>query len=214
MVLARQWTGLPIDIAVSGEFVRFALVPGINLNLSSSRLQGLVDSRFARIIGESMNAWSIRYCAQDKSTVLAAAIRKPLQDGLEQVARECRLKLRSVAPLWSCAINHRHAQFTGQSGWLVLTEARTATFGLIEDGKWVSLRTRMLDLAQASTVSSLLERERRSVGSAQHEVSVVGDVPGKGVDLGADWHLRYPLPAAPQTMALPAACRAAAVAGC
>jgi len=213
LVAANGRTGLPLDVVVSSEFVRFALIPGIHLNLSSTQLQALVNSRVARILGESMSSWNLRYCALDSSTLLAAAIRTPLLADLARLAGECRLKLRSVSPLWSCAINRRHAQFTGESGWLVLAESRAATFGLIENGKWVCLRTRMLDPEQSSGLMPLLERERRNVGSGLSDISLVADVPGKGLALEGDWSLRYPLPASPRAMNLSPACHAAAMAG-
>src|SRR5450759_4418392 len=66
----RAWRGLPIDIALSSEFVRFALVPGINRRLSSVELQGLAQSMLVRVLGDSAPAWAVRCCAADPSSVL------------------------------------------------------------------------------------------------------------------------------------------------
>src|SRR6185295_339898 len=48
LITNRGWRGMTIDVAVSSEFVRFALVPGIQRQLSSLELQGLAHGMFAR----------------------------------------------------------------------------------------------------------------------------------------------------------------------
>ena len=53
LIASRGWRGLPVDVAVSSEFVRFALAAGIRRQLSSVELQGLAHGMFSRVLGEA-----------------------------------------------------------------------------------------------------------------------------------------------------------------
>lgn len=212
LIATGGWRGLPIDVAVSSEFVRFALVPGIRRQLSSFEMQGLAHGLFARVLGESVADWSVRYCATDRSTVLGAAVEKSLLAALEDFARTCACTLRSVSPLWSCAANQQRRRLARRSAWLVLAESRAAAFGLIERGRWRAMRAKALDAERGLGVARLLERESRYIGADTREVIVVGGEPGRD-QFAPDWKVEY-LPLAPARYgALPAECRPAALAG-
>ena len=211
LIASRGWRGLPIDVAVSSEFVRFALASGIRRQLSSVELQGLMHGMFSRVLGEAASDWSVRYCAADRSTLLGAATEKPLLAALEDLARACNGVLRSVSPLWSCAVNQQRRRLARRSAWLVLAESRAAAFGLLERGHWRALRAKALDAGRGLGVARLLERESRYLGATTREIVLLGEAQGAGFP--PDWKVER-VPLAPGRLgALPAECRPAALAG-
>ena len=211
LISKRGWGELPIDVAVSNEFVRFALVPGIKAHLSTLQMQGLAHSMFAPVLGESTADWTVRYCAVDGTTVLASAVEKSLLSALEDLARTSRCVLRSVTPLWSCAANSQHARLARRSVWLVLAETRAAAFGLIEQGRWRTVRAKALDAGQGVDIARLLERESRLLGSATREVICIGE---PGVEaFPAGWNVAYAKLVPARFGGLSAECQPAALAG-
>jgi len=211
LIASRGWRGLPIEVAVSSEFVRIALVSGIRRHLSATELQGLAHGMFARVLGESAADWNVRYCAGDRSTVLAAATEKSLISALEDLARACAGSLRSVSPLWSCAVNGQRARLARRSAWLVLAESRSAAFGLLERGRWRAMRTKALDVGRGLGVARALERESRYLGANTRDVIVVGEPQSEG--FSADWKVERVPFALARFGALPPECRPAALAG-
>ena len=211
LIASRGWGGLPMEVAVSSEFVHLALVTDIRRHLSAPEMQGLAQGMFTRVLGESAPAWDVRYGAADASTVVAAATEKALVAELESAARACKGALRSLTPLWSCAVNGQRARLARRSAWLVLTESRAAAFGLLERGRWRAMRTRALDAARGIGVAQALERECRYHGSDTRDVIVVGEHQDMGLPAG--WKVEH-LPLAPARFgALPVECRPAALAG-
>jgi hypothetical protein len=211
LITNRGWRGMPIDVAVSSEFVRFALVPGIQRQLSSLELQGLAHGMFARVLGEAAADWSVRFCAADRSTVLGAAMEKSLLAALEDLARACSCTLRSVSPLWSCAANQQHSRLARRAAWLVLAEPRAAAYGLLEQGRWRMVRAKALDAGHGLDVTQLIERESRYLGTDTRDVIVVGD--SQVGEFSSDWKVERAPFALARFGALPAECRPAALAG-
>jgi hypothetical protein len=211
LISDRGWRGLPIDVAVSSEFVRLALIPGIRGQLTTLEIQGLAHGVFGKVLGESVADWNVRYCAADRSTVLGAAAEKSLLAALGDFARSSKGALRSVAPLWSCAVNWQRARLRRRSAWLVLAESRAAAYGLVERGHWRVVRAKALDADRGIGVARLLEREGRYLGSTTRDVVLLGD-PG-GESFAPDWKVEHVPVALARFGALPAECRAAALAG-
>ena len=211
LVADRGWQGLPIDVAVSSEFVRLALIPGIRGQLTTLEIQGLAHGVFGKVLGESVADWSVRYCAADRSTILGAAAEKSLVAALNDFARASKGTLRSMAPLWSCAVNWQRAHLRRRSAWLVLAEARAAAYGLVERGLWRVVRAKALDADRGIGVARLLEREGRYLGTTTRDVVLLGD-PG-GESFAPDWKVEHVPVALARFGALPAECRAAALAG-
>ena len=211
LITDRGWRGLPLDVAVSSEFVRVALIPGVRSQLSTPEVQALAQGVFARMLGEAGPEWTVRYCAADRTTVIGAAAEKSLLAALQDLARTCNTVLRSMAPLWSCAVNWQRARLARRSAWLVLAESRAAAFGLLERGHWRAMRAKALDAERGLGVARLLERECRYLGSATRDVIFLGEPDGE--PFGPDWKVeRIPLMLA-HFGALPVECRPAAFAG-
>ena len=211
LIADRRWRGVPIDIAVSTEFVRLALIPGIRSQLSTLEIQGLAQGVFAKVLGEAAPDWSVRYCAADRSTVLGAAAEKHLIAALSELSKACNGALRSISPLWSCAVNWQRDRLGRRSAWLVLAESRAAAFGLLERGRWRVVRAKALDAARGIGVARLLEREGRNLGTSTRDVVFLGD-PG-AQPFAPGWKVEH----VPMTLtrfgALPAECWPAALAG-
>ena len=207
----KGWGKRPLDVALSSEFVRFALIPGVRRQLSPVELQGLTAGLFSKVFGESAGEWHLRYCACDRTTLLAAAVEKDLVEALEDVASDVGCTLRSVNPVWTGFINAEHRRLARRSAWLVMAEPRAAVVGLIEGGHWKSLRTRVREPGQVEDLAQLLEREYRYLGSTVRDVILVGDAADH--PLPSDWKVeRFPL-AAKRFGVMPAECRPAAFAG-
>ena len=209
----EDWHGVSIDIALSSEFVRLALVQGIAQNLSSQEMRGLAQGMFARVLGDAAGAWNLRYCAADRSAVLAAATEKPMLAALEDLARARHCTLRSVSPLWSCAVNRQRKRLARRSAWLVVAEPRAVAFGLMERGHWRTMRAKPLDAVRGLGVARLIERESRFLGTETRDLIFVGHAP-EGERYSPDWKVEE-LPIADTALgAVPAACLPAVLAGC
>jgi hypothetical protein len=211
LIADRGWRGLPIDVAVSSEFVRLALIPGIRGQLSTVEIQGLAHGVFGKVLGDAAADWGVRYCAADRSTVLGAAAEKSLLAALHDLARVGKGALRSIAPLWSCAVNWQRPRLRRRSAWLVLAEPRAAAYGLLERGQWRVVRAKALDAGRGIGVARLLERESRFLGTATRDVVVLGNPVGE--PFAPDWKVEQVPVALARFGALPAECRPAALAG-
>lgn len=213
LVAERKWSGLSMDVALSGEFVHLAFIPGLSGNISGAQMGALAQGTFERVLGDAVGAWEIRHSVLDPSTLLGAAMEKGLLDGLSSLASECGNRLDSVTPLWSCLVNHKRAALSRMSGWLVFAEPGSGVIARLEKGLWKLVRSKQLEGAQASAVRQLLEREHRLSGSAVRDVVIAGMDGLEGSPLGEEWNVTaLPLDAA-RLSALPSDCRMAALAG-
>ena len=209
---SQGWHGMPVDIAVSSEFIHLALVPQIKQNLSSLEMQGLAHGMFARVLGEAAAGWSIRYCSAGRTAVLAAATASPMLAELEDLARANQCSLRSVTPLWSCAVNRQRKHLARRSAWFVVAEPRAVAYGLMEMGQWRSLRARPLDPERGLGVARLIERESRYLGAETRDLVFICGAPS-GEPFTNQWKIDTLPPADAALGALPDACRPAGMAG-
>ncbi|MFM9967931.1 MAG: hypothetical protein ACKVQK_05975 [Burkholderiales bacterium] len=208
----QGFAGSRVDIALSSEFAHLALVPQIQQGLTSLEMQGLAHSLFARVLGDGSAGWTVRYCAADRSALLASATQTPLLAALADVARARHCTLRSVAPLWCCAINRERQRLSRRSIWVVVAESRAVAFGLVERGQWRGIRAKRLDLERGVCASKLIERESRILDTPTRELMYFGDA-SAGEPYASDWKLEEMSTAEARLGALPAACQPAALAG-
>lgn len=209
LIVEKNWGRRPIDVALSSEFVRFALIPGVRRQLSKIELQGLTAGLFSKLFGDAAGDWHLRYSACDRTTLIAAAVEKGLVAALEDVARDVACPLRSVTPLWSNLVNAEHRRVSRRSAWIVFAEPRAVVVGLMEGGTWRSLRTRARDPGDQADIGRLLEREFRHLGTGVRDVVLMGEA----ADLPAEWKVERLALVAKRFGVMPAECRPAAFAG-
>jgi hypothetical protein len=210
LLAERGWQGSSLDVVLSSEFVRVSLVSGIWRNLGSQELEGLAHGVVSRLLGERAQDWAIRYCAADRTSLFAAAMEKSLLEALSEAAGAAGARLRTVSPLWSCAINHHRRRLARRSGWVVLAEPRAVSFGLLERGRWRAVRARALDRERGLTAAQLVERECRYLGDETRDIVLIG-VDAADADFTGKWNVERL--ARRHASVMPADCLPAAFAG-
>lgn len=156
-------------VVLSNHFVRYLLILW-NPALAGEREElAFARARFVQVYGEAAQGWVLRLSGGGAFDLdgagapqIAAAIERPLLDGLGALLGSSPLRLRSIQPQFMAVVNGARARLPGNA-WLAVAEPGRVLLGLLRGGHWQSLRGRPLN-GEPAALAPMLEQERLLLG--------------------------------------------------
>ncbi len=163
--LEAALSGLPVKpafatVIVSNYFMHYAMV-GLSQTLSNEAEElAYAKHCFGQLFGAIAESWELRL-NQDFSGApqLASAVDGQLMQTLRDVFLRANVKLKSAQPCLMTAYNNCHAQLQKQDAWLVIIEQGSLCLGLIQQGRWSSVRTLKVGSDWIEKLPEILNRE-------------------------------------------------------
>ncbi|WP_194792469.1 hypothetical protein [Pseudomonas sp. UFMG81] len=137
-LLAEQpMRGAQLRVLLSARFSRFCLVPWSDAIGTPRELDAYARACFENLYGQALDDWRIVLSPEPAGAArIATALPEALLQGLHDLGRLSRLRLRSVQPYLMAAYNRCSAQL-GQGDFLfVLAEPRRSVLLLAAGGTW------------------------------------------------------------------------------
>jgi hypothetical protein len=187
------WTRGDADVAISGHFVRYALVPPVP-GLRRSERTALARQQFEQTYGEAASGWHIAIDDSANGTMaLAAAVDAELVEQLVAVLRGVGLRPRAIEPIFARAYNAFRRAIDAPAAWIAVTEPGRACVAHLAGGAWRALRNQRIDGPLASALPALLEQTRLSFadGTPPGTVYLIGPEEGFPMQFSsaADWRI-------------------------
>lgn len=186
IVRDRRWTGCALDVMLSDEFLRYALLPSLDARLDSAEIIGLAGAMFQRAYGDVAQTWTIRVCANGRRGALAAAMDGAIIGALNAMAAATECRLRATQPQFLHALANASRELSAAS-WVLLEEDAVAVIALVEAGALGAIRVKRM--SASGEIVQALERERRRLGSEVRTLLVL-NVDGADPALPEGWTVR------------------------
>lgn len=149
--------GAALDLTVSSQWIRFALVPRRAELASAAERQEYARHLFVSRFGAAAETWTLRLAEAAGGAMLACAAEPELIEALRGACARPGAVLRRVEPLVLAVFNEHAKRLSGGRHWFVVPEPTVAFLALLDRGTWQSVAVRRLDEVSAETVAALVE---------------------------------------------------------
>lgn len=147
-------------VILSNHFMHYALLPWNGALKNAEEESVVARHHFRQLYGAAADAWELRLSAgRAGDALLASAVEGDLLTGLRQVFAEAGMRLRSIQPSLMAVCNGCRDTLRDCSAWLVLHESGSLCLGLLQQGRWASIRTMRAAPDWQQSLPLLLERE-------------------------------------------------------
>jgi hypothetical protein len=169
--------GAQLRVLLSARYSRFCLVPWSDAIGHPRELDAYARACFENLYGQSLDDWRIVLSPEAAGAArIATALPQALMQGLQALAKERRLGLRSVQPYLMAAYNHCSAQLEQGDFLFVLAEPRRSVLLLAAGGAWQQVLAQgCADTDQA--LQALIERTCELYG--EHLPRIYLHAPGR-----------------------------------
>lgn len=163
--LATELPGLANNATVavailSSHFVRYALVPWSAALKDDEEEAAFARHFFRQLYGAIADSWELRLSPdRPGAPQLASAVDPGLPEAVRALSAEAGISVRSIQPSLMTAYNNSRLRLQGYSGWFVLHETGSLCLALMQQGRWISVRTFRAGDDWRETLPLLLERE-------------------------------------------------------
>jgi len=195
--LARALPGVgakraEVRTVVSNHFVRYAVLPGIELLSSDEERLALARHQFQTIHGERVAGWRVALAEHgSRASNLAAALDAEMLDALVATLTAAGYVARSVEPLLAAAFNACRSEIGRGSAWLAVAEPGRLSVGHLDDQRWLDVRNARARGAPEAELAVLLEQMRLTAGAAPGPVVFAShDVVEPAPSAGPGWTVR------------------------
>lgn len=182
-------TRADVRATVSNHFVRYALLPGIELLTSDEERVALARHQFQVIHGERAAGWRVAIAEHgSRTSSLAAALDAEFFDALVATLTAAGHAPRSVEPLMAVAANACRGEFRRGSAWLAVAEPGRLCVGHFEDQRWADVRNVRASSTPDAQLAAVLEQMRIAAGAAAGTVFFVSrDAVDPAPSVGPGW---------------------------
>ena len=183
----------PLRIVLSNDFVRYLLLPAQKVTLSHTEKNAYAKAAFRQLHGVTADSWQIKHDnpAPNQATMLAA-IDQRLQQSLEQVAVNYRLKLVSLTPYLMQVFNGLHKQLKDFSGYLALIEGERIVLLNINNGQIEQLKSQFIGSDWQIELNQFLDREQTLGHASSNNVLLcVLNHYAKTLFVKKGWHINH-----------------------
>lgn len=217
LLTEARWHKADAQVTLANTFVRYQLLPASDAISSAEEEAAYVQASFAQIHGDAAADW-VYAVAEGKrgGPWFASAIDRALVARLEQTLQEAQCRLSALVPHLAATFNDLRPAIKSRDLWFVQAEPRKLMLGLIVDGRWQALQSRLTaEETWLAELPLLLDRERRvqALAAPPRRVLIVASDTAPRVLNGAGkwefewlrakWRAGYSAPAdAPYALAL------------
>ena len=162
-----------VQVILSSHFAHYQLVPWRDDLQDSEEELAVVRLAYGETFGEAAARWSIRLSDESPGRPrIAAALDSGLLDAIRQTAGAAKVRLISMQPYLSAAVNHWRDLFDrSHSRWLVLHEENRVCLALLDQARWRWVRCVRAGADWCERLPDMVEHEIMLAGS--------GDVSGE-----------------------------------
>jgi len=170
---------LRVTVILSNHFVRYALVAHSNKIANSDEENALLRHSFMQIYGERVDHWLFSLGDTDKRDAprLACAMDRELQEDVDTIFKESKLKLHSIQPYLMTAFNQWRRRFKDAAWFVVVEQGRLCLAGF-HDHQWHCIKSITIGDDWFRDLSLQLEREKFLSGSEVQNIPVYICAPG------------------------------------
>lgn len=148
------------QVILSNHFMHYAMVE-LSQTLSNELEEvAYAKHRFTQLYGAIAESWDLRL-NQDFSGApqLASAVDEQMLRSLRELFVRANVELKSAQPYLMAAYNNCHAQLQKQDAWFVMVEQGSLCLGLIQQGRWSSVRAFKIGSDWKVKLPEILDRE-------------------------------------------------------
>ncbi len=163
MLAKEKVAGADATLTLSSHWVRFLVLPWNPALLKQNEEIEFARARLVQVHGESAADWELRLTgAESGATQIAAAIERPLLDGIAATCKAADLRTISIQPRLMSVWNGARGQI-GKDAWVALIEPGRLLLCRVRGGRWESLRARPLR-GNSVVLGEELDQERMLLG--------------------------------------------------
>ena len=155
-----SWQPALAKVILSNQFMHYAMVEvGHDLTNEAEEV-AYAKHHFGRLFGTIAESWEIKL-NQDYASVtqLGSAVDALFLNALRDLFSRVHVKLKSVQPYLMAAFNNCAGQLHGQDVWCVLHDRGILCVGLVQNGRWRSVRSMKVAGDWVDKLAELIERE-------------------------------------------------------
>lgn len=147
-------------VVLSDHFLHYAMIPWSEKLSNDREEMAYAKHCFSQVYGAAAEPWDIRL-SQDYpgAPLFASAVDGQLLQTLRDIFARANVKLKSVQPHFMKAYNNCRAQLQNQDAWFVLVEPGNMSLGLLQQGRWRTVRTLKVGPDWTGMLSDILDRE-------------------------------------------------------
>ena len=196
---ARHWRDAGLNVTLRGNLVRYLVLPQVE-NLNERDALVYAQESFADRYGAPARDWAVCVSASGSGlSRVAAAADRALIEAFKAHARDLRLKMRSVRPALSAAVQDLARVDRDFTGWLAMIDAGHSCVARLSKGSCVTIRAARFGESAEQHLLTQLEQDALCAGldAAASEVYIHCGLPFEHATLHAHGWRAALLPAAP-----------------
>lgn len=153
--------GAGLRVVLTGNLVRYLLVPGTALNWDDARNQLILKHYFSSTYGETVAGWQLAAeRGHPEAAVLVAAVDPGVIVGVAELSSSLGLRLASVQPGLGVVANQWRERLRKGVNWMVTVDPECAWVCLIHDGQWMHLKRYADFQLTADSLLDVIQREK------------------------------------------------------
>lgn len=147
-------------VILSNRLVRYVLVPWSDALGDAGEEAAFARHCFERLYGEAAAQWELRVSDErDGLPRLASAVDAALPGALRDVFAAAGVRLDSIQPSLMAVYNDYRRRLRGRHAWLALLEPGSVSLALLQQGRWVRVRSMRIGPGWRVELAQILERE-------------------------------------------------------
>lgn len=149
-----------VRVTLSSRLVRYALVPWNDALSDAAEEAAFARHFFERVHGEAAAQWEMRVSADRAGApMLACAVDAQLLNALREAFAAAGVRLDSIQPSLMAVYNDYRRRLQGRHAWLALLEPGKLCLALLQQGRWVRIRSLRIGPGWRVELALLLARE-------------------------------------------------------
>ena len=129
-------------VTLSSRLVHYALVPWSDALSDAAEEAAFARHVFERVHGEAAAQWELRVSADRiGAPTLASAVDARMLNAVRAAFADARVRLDSIQPRLMAVYNDYRRRLQGRHAWLALLEPGCLCLALLQQGRWVRVRS-------------------------------------------------------------------------
>jgi len=149
-----------VYVTLSSRLVHYALVPWSDALSDADEEVAFARHVFERVHGEAAAQWELRVSADRiGAPMLASAVDAQMLNAVRAAFADARVRLDSIQPRLMAVYNEYRRRLQGRHAWLALLEPGCLCLALLQQGRWVRVRSLRIGSGWRVELALLLARE-------------------------------------------------------
>ncbi len=152
--------GARARVILANRLVRYALVPWSDALGGADEEAAFARHCFERVYGDAAAQWDLRVSDARAGTPRpASAVDAALPGALRETFAAAGVRLESIQPRLMAVCNEQRRRLQGRHAWLALLEPGSLCLALLQQGRWVRLRSQRIGPGWRVELGLILARE-------------------------------------------------------